>query len=106
MFQLARCAKDSAAAEQLVRIALQVLSCESIGSTGIGWDIFNLFSMDLLAFKVIKGCCLSDDRERYVYLENKGILLANVGQIVLAPWNREIFLKKAVRVTFLVAENT
>ena len=91
MFQLARCAKDSAAAEQLVRIALQVLSCESIGSTGIGWDIFNLFSMDLLAFKVIKGCCLSDDRERYVYLENKGILLANVGQIVLAPWNRDTF---------------
>jgi len=87
LLHLARCAKDAAAAEQLVRISLEVLSCEKVKTTGIGWDIFNLFSTDILAFKIINGYSLLDDPQRYVFLEKKGILRANVGKVLLAPVN-------------------
>ena len=89
LFQLARCAKDSASAEQLLRIALEVFSCESVKSTGIRWNIFDLYSTDILAYSIINGYSLIDDPDRFVFLENKGILRANLGKILLAPVNRD-----------------
>lgn len=89
ILHLARCAKDSVAAEQMVRISLEVLSCEKIKATGISWDIFNLFGTDILTYKIINGYSLEDDPQRFVILEKRGILRANIGKVLLAPVNRD-----------------
>lgn len=89
LMHLIRCSKDGASTEQLVKIALEVLSCEKVKTTGINWEIFNLFSTDILAYQVTNGYSLVDDPERFVYLENKGVLRANVGKVLLAPVNRQ-----------------
>jgi len=89
LFHLSRCAKDSASAEQLIRVSLEVLSCEKIKATGVTWEVFNLFSPDILSHIILNGYSLVDDPERYVYLEKKGLLRANLGKVLLAPVNRD-----------------
>lgn len=89
LFQLMRCAKDASVTESLIHIALEVLSCESIKATGVSWEIFKLFSTDILSYKIIQGYSLADDPERFGYHENRGILRANSGKVILAPVNRD-----------------
>lgn len=91
VFILARCArnKDPKMVESLVSLDLEILSCESVKATGISWEIFDLFSTDILTHNVINGHLLVDDPKRYVIFEKQGTLRANVGKVMLAPVNSD-----------------
>ena len=93
LFNLARFAREKnvSITEQLVRLALEVISCESIKSTGITWEMFDFFSNDLLIHKILSGHSLIDDPKRFVTFEKHGLMRANVGKIQLSATNSEVF---------------
>lgn len=91
VYLLARCARSNSPelVEPLVKLSLEILSCESVRSTGLSWDVFKLFSIDIITHKVLMDHSLVDDPKRFVLFENKGTLRANVGKVVLASLNGE-----------------
>lgn len=91
LFSLARFAreKNMSLAEQLVKLALEVISCESIRNTGVSWEIFDFFSIDLLIHKTLNEHSLIDDPKRFVTYEKRGVLRANLGKIILSATNIE-----------------
>lgn len=90
---LARFAREKNAAilETLLILAFEVISCENIRSTGITWDIYDFFSIDIVIHKIISGHSLADDPKRSVTFERHGIFRANMGKIQIAATNSEAF---------------
>lgn len=89
VFLLARCARNKSPEmlEELVCLDLKILSCESVESTGISWDIFKLFSTDLLSHRILNEHVLVDSPTRFVLFQNHGTLKANLGKVWIAPTN-------------------
>ena len=93
LFILARYARErnTSLTEQLVVLALEVLSCEKINNTGINWDHLNLSNFDLLIHNILSYHSLTDDPKRFVTFEKHGLLRANVGRVILSATNSESF---------------
>ena len=91
VFNLVRFAREKSLSdmEDLLRLALEIISCESIISTGITWDIFKLFSTDIVIRKILSGHSFADAPTHSVTFERHGTLRANKGRIQLSATNSE-----------------